>query len=187
MTRIAVIGAGNIGGTLGRAWERARHDVTYAASTPKPPDILAVSDALNGAEVAVLAVPGPAVDPLLDEHAADLTGKVVIDATNRIGGDPLDSTDAIVSRAPGARVARAFNTLGWERLADPGEAAMFWCGPDGEDGTLVERLIADVGLRPVRVGGLDAVEVVNGVGRLWLTLVFEQGWPRTTALQLDGA
>jgi predicted dinucleotide-binding enzyme len=186
MTRIAVIGAGNIGGTLGRAWERAGHRVAYAASTPKPPEIVAVGEALDNAEVAVLALPGTAVDALLSEHADALAGKLVIDATNRMGEERLDNTEAL-ARVDGARVARAFNTIGWERLAEPGDATMFWCGPDGEDGALVEQLITAVGLRAVRVGGLDAVEVVNGVGRLWLTLVFQEGWPRTTAFKLVGA
>jgi predicted dinucleotide-binding enzyme len=114
MTRIAVIGAGNIGGTLGRAWERAGHRIAYAAGTPKPPETVAVADALEGAEVAVFAVPGTAVDALIDEHADALAGKLVIDATNRMGQERLDNTEAL-ARVPGARVARAFNTIGWER------------------------------------------------------------------------
>jgi hypothetical protein len=48
----------------------------------------------------------------------------------------------------------------------------------------VEQLIADVGLRPVRVGDIDAIDVVDGAGRLWLTLVFRQGYPRRLALRL---
>jgi hypothetical protein len=39
-------------------------------------------------------------------------------------------------------------------------------------------------LRPVRVGGIDAIDVVDGVGRLWLTLVFRQGYPRRLAFRL---
>jgi predicted dinucleotide-binding enzyme len=50
----------------------------------------------------------------------------------------------------------------------------------------IESLIADVGLRPIRVGDIDAIEVVDGVGRLWLTLVFRQGYPRRLGFQLLG-
>ena len=60
-------------------------------------------------------------------------------------------------------------------------AELFWCGPDDQD---VEQLIADVGLRPVRVGGIEAIDVVDGVGRLWLTLVFREGHPRRLAFRL---
>ena len=45
-------------------------------------------------------------------------------------------------------------------------------------------LIADVGLRPVRVGDIDAIDVVDGVGRLWLTLVFRGGHPRRLAFRM---
>jgi len=48
----------------------------------------------------------------------------------------------------------------------------------------VEQLVADVGLRPIRVGDIDAIDVVDGVGRLWLTLVFRQGRPRRVAFRL---
>ena len=51
------------------------------------------------------------------------------------------------------------------------QADLFFCGPDGEPRSTVERLIADVGLRPVWVGGPEEVEVVDGLLRLWFTLV----------------
>ena len=109
----------------------------------------------------------------------------MIDATNDVGGERLNHADAYAESAPGARFVRAFNTLGFEMFADPsigGEVAdLFWCGPEDAG---VEQLIADVGLRPVRVGDIDAIDVVDGVARLWLTLVFRQGHPRRTALRL---
>ena len=109
----------------------------------------------------------------------------MIDATNDVGGERLHHAEAYAEHAPGARLVRAFNTLGFEMFADPsvgGEVAdLFWCGPDDAG---VERLIADVGLRPVRVGGIDAIDVVDGVGRLWITLVFREGRPRRLAFRM---
>jgi predicted dinucleotide-binding enzyme len=110
---------------------------------------------------------------------------VVIDATNDLGAERLHHADAYVTSAPGARFVRAFNTVGVELLANPsigGEVAdLFWCGPQDAG---VERLLADVGLRPVRVGDIDAIDVVDGVARLWVTLVMGQGHPRRLALRL---
>jgi predicted dinucleotide-binding enzyme len=184
MASIAVIGSGNIGGTIGAAWRRAGHDVTFASRSPEPPETVAVPDAIAGAEVVLLAVPGGAVPDLLGEHGAALDGRVVIDATNDIGGERLHHAEAY-ERAPGARFVRAFNTLGFELFANPtigGDVAdLFWCGPDDAG---VEPLIADVGLRPVRVGDIDAIDVVDGAGRLWLTLVFRQGHPRRLAFRM---
>jgi predicted dinucleotide-binding enzyme len=185
MTRIAVIGSGNIGATIGEAWRRAGHEVTFASRSPEPPRTVAIADAMAGAEVVLLAVPGPTVPALLAEHGAALDGRIVIDATNDVGGERLHHGEAYAEHAPGARFARAFNTLGYELFADPsigGEVAdLFWCGPEDAG---VEQLIADVGLRPVRVGGIDAIDVVDGACRLWLTLVFRQGHPRRLAFRM---
>ena len=184
MTRIAVIGSGNIGGTIGAQWRKAGHDVTFTSRSPTPPETLAIPDAIANADVVLLAVPGGAVPHLLAEHGAALDGRVVIDATNDVGGERLHHAEAY-EHAPGARFARAFNTLGFEMFAEPevgGEVAdLFWCGPEDAG---VEQLIADVGLRPVRVGDADAIDVVDGVARLWLTLVFRQGHPRRTAFRM---
>jgi predicted dinucleotide-binding enzyme len=185
MTRIGVIGSGNIGETIGEAWRRAGHEVVYASRSPEPPRTVAIADAIAGADVVLLALPGGAVPQLLDEHGAALDGRVVIDASNDIGGERLHHAETYGESAPGVRFVRAFNTLGYEMFADPtvgGEVAdLFWCGPEDAG---VEQLIADVGLRPVRVGDIDAIDVVDGVGRLWLTLVFRQGYPRRLALRL---
>ena len=185
MAGIAVIGSGNIGATIGAAWRRAGHDVTFASRSPEPPRTVAIPEAIAGAEVVLLAMPGAAVPQVLADHGAALDGRVVIDATNDMGGERLHHADAYAERAPGARFARAFNTLGFEMFDNPsigGEVAdLFWCGPEDAG---VEQLIADVGLRPVRVGDIDAVDVVDGAGRLWLTLVFRQGYPRRLAFRM---
>jgi predicted dinucleotide-binding enzyme len=185
MSRIGVIGSGNIGATVGAAWRRAGHEVVFASRSPDPPRTVPIADAIAGAEVVLLALPGAAVPPLLVEHGAALDGRVVIDATNDMSGERLHHADAYREAAPGARLVRAFNTVGFEVFADPslgGETAdLFWCGPEDAG---VEQLIADVGLRPIRVGGIDAIDVVDGVGRLWLTLVFREGRPRRLAFRL---
>ena len=184
MTRIAVVGGGNIGGTIGAAWERAGHDVAYGSRTPEPPRTVAIADALAGAEIVLLAVPGGAVPGVVAEYASALDGCVVIDATNDIGADSLHHPEAY-ALVPGARFVRAFNSVGYETFASPtfgGDTAdLFWCGPDDAG---IDGLIADVGLRPVRVGGIDAAGVVDGVGRLWLTLVFREGHPRRLAFRM---
>jgi 8-hydroxy-5-deazaflavin:NADPH oxidoreductase len=185
MTRIGVIGSGNIGETIGEAWRRAGHDVVYASRSPQPPRTVALPDAIADSDVVLLSTPGAAVPQLLAEHGPALDGRVVIDATNDISAERLHHADTYGHAAPGARFVRAFNTLGFEMFAEPsvgGEVAdLFWCGPDDAG---VEQLIADVGLRPVRVGGIEAIDVVDGVARLWLTLVFRQGHPRRLAFRL---
>lgn len=198
--RVAVLGAGKVGGTLGRKWAAAGHRVTFGVRDLQDPRLAGLTaggdvavagpaDAIADAEVVVLAVPGPAVDDLLAAHGAALDGRIVVDATNHIGAAVLSAVAALTVRAPGAAVFRAFNTLGWENFAEPRfadvQADLFYCGSD-EAGprAAVERLIADVGLRPVRVGGLDQVDVLDGVLRLWFALAVGQGMGRHLAFKV---
>ncbi len=185
MASIAVIGSGSIGSTIGEAWRRAGHRVTYGSRSPEPPESVAIDEAIASAEVVLLAIPGSAVPGLLAEHGVALAGRLVIDATNDVRAERWHHADAYATSAPAARFARAFNTVGYELFADPtvgGEPAdLFWCGPE-EAG--VAELISDVGLRPRRVGDLDAIDIVDGVAHLWITLVFQQGYPRRLAFRL---
>jgi len=199
--RIAVLGAGNIGGTLGRKWVAAGHHVAFGVTDPGSPRAQAlaaevgeaatiggVAEALDGAEVAVLAVPGGAVDELIRTHAVRLDGKAVVDASNRMGGGAMNSVAALSAAAPAAHVYRAFNSLGWENFADPVfngvQADLFYAGPDGGSRETVERLIADIGLRPVYVGGPDQAGVVDAVTSLWFALALGQRRGRRLAFKM---
>ncbi len=177
--RIATIGTGNIGGTLGRRWSDAGHEVRLGAREPdRDAGESSVADAVDGSEVVLIAVPGGAVDDVLREHGARLGGRLVIDATNAVGSERMSHVAEIAAAAPTATVARAFNTVGWEVFADPGfegvAADLFWCGPD-DSADRLETLVRDVGMNPVRVGDLDRVDAVDGVARLWFALVFGGG------------
>jgi 8-hydroxy-5-deazaflavin:NADPH oxidoreductase len=193
---IGVIGAGNIGGTLASKLGRAGHDVTVGVRSPEGREVAAarcasVEDAVVGADALILALPGGSVEPFLAERGAGLDGVVVIDAANSIGGGgPAHHAAAFAEHAPGALMVRAFNTLGWENFADPTyddeRADMFWCGPAGQATEVAERIIGDVGLRPVRVGGPDAIDAVDGVLRLWFALMTERGGNRRLGFRALG-
>ena len=183
--RVAVIGSGKIGGTLGRRWSRAGHDVVFGVRDAEDPRVAAVledapsatassvADAGGGADVVVFAIPGAALADVL-AGIRPLAHTVIIDATNNTLGGPMNGTGAIRAAAPTAQVFRAFNSLGWENFADPAfgnvAADLFYCGPAGDADGMVAQLIVDVGLRPMHVGDLDQVDVVDSVTRLWFAL-----------------
>jgi hypothetical protein len=184
--KIAVIGAGNIGRTLGGKWETAGHKVVYGVRSPGSPGTAAVADAVDGAEVVLLAVPGAAAKDVLASLGAALAGKVVIDATNDIqGAGKLHALDEL---ADGAHPVRAFNTLGWENFADPlfdgVTADLFYAAEEGHAKDVAERLIADIGLEPVWLGGIDAFDVVDSLTRLWFLLAFQRKLGRRLAFKL---
>jgi predicted dinucleotide-binding enzyme len=187
--KIAVIGKGNIGGTLGSKWRAAGHDVTYGARDgsdegPGGAPVRSIGDALEDAGVVLLAIPGQAVPDLVDAHGAAFAGKVVIDAVNRIGAPELDSRALIAAAAPSARYVRAFNSLGWENFADPLPGTSMFFAADPEARAAAEELIGAVGLDPAFVGDATATATVDALLPLWFALVRENGGNRMVALRL---
>jgi len=184
--RIAVVGAGNIGRTLGERWSAAGHEVVYGVRRPGEPGTATVEDAVADAEVVVLAVPGAAAKEVVASLGRELEGKVIVDATNDVqGSGKLHALDEL---ADGAQPVRAFNTLGWENFADPAfgdvTADLLYAAEEGVAKDTAETLIRDVGLEPVWVGGIDAFDVVDSVTRLWFTLALQRGLGRRLAFKV---
>ncbi len=199
-TKIAVLGAGNIGGTLGRKWAGAGNSVTFGVSDPNGQHAQAlradlgnqvaigtIAEALPDAEVVVFAIPGAMMAETIAANAPALADKLVIDAANRMGEQTANSLEDFRRHAPSARYVRAFNTLGWENFADPlfdGVAAdLIYAGPEA-DRELVERLIAEIGLHPVWLGDADQASAVDSLLRVWFTLAIQRGLGRHLAFKV---
>jgi predicted dinucleotide-binding enzyme len=186
--KIALIGTGFIGTTLGSSLADAGHEVVYGSrhpgeSAPGGGTVASIGEVLADPDVVILALPGAAVAELTAAHGDALAGKLVIDATNRMGARVAN---ARASLPPTVRYARAFNTLGGENMADPvfgGERAdMFFSAPSG-DREAVETVIAGVGLRPIYVGE-DEEAIIDALFQLWIALAMRQGRGRRLALRL---
>jgi predicted dinucleotide-binding enzyme len=188
--QIALIGTGKIGGTLGQRFQQAGHEVVYGSRNPSPDGgpggapVVAVGAAIAGAEVVVFAIPGPAVAAVAAEHGAALGGKVVVDATNRVGQAVVNNRAEIVAAAPDAKYVRAFNTLGWENFAEPLADADLFFAADPEARATAEILITAVGLRPQYLGGADATVTVDALLPFWFALVKQHGGNRKVALRV---
>jgi predicted dinucleotide-binding enzyme len=200
--KIAVLGTGNIGGTLGKKWIQAGHTVKFGVRDMNSPHVQSlrntlqgnysfgsIEEAINFGEVVLFAVPGSTADAIITEFAQALNGKSIIDATNNMGAPEISRAKTFAAQVPQAKYFRAFNSYGWENFAKPvfGElqADLFYCGDEDASATnAVEGLISDVGLRPVRVGGLDQVPVVDSVVRLWFALAIGQKMGRHTTFKV---
>ena len=187
--RIAVIGKGNIGGSLGTKWRAAGHDVVYGARDgsgegPGGAPVRGIGDALKDVDVVVLAVPGQVVADVVTGHGAALAGKTVIDAVNRIGAPEFDSRAIIAQAAPRARYVRAFNSLGWENFADPMPGTNMFFAADPDARATAEELIRAVGLEPAFLGDANATTTVDGLLPLWFALVQQNGGNRRVALRI---
>jgi len=198
--RLGIVGAGNIGGTLGRKWALAKHEVVFGVRDPQKESLVQLvqqmdgdvrighsGDALAAGDVIVFAVPGAAVTTIVDANAELLAGKIIIDASNNMRGASRHALDHLRNKVPTARLYRAFNTLGWENLSEPDfdgvRADLFYCG-DEEERATVERLISDVGLDPVCLGGTDQVGLVEGMTDMWFTLALRRKLGRRIAFKV---
>lgn len=199
--KIAILGSGNIGSTLGKKWATAGHTVTFGIRNVDDPKyqqlletmsgnaaIAATPEAVESAEAIVFAIPGTAVEETIAGLGETLDGKIIIDATNKVRQAELNSLAAISAKAPNAKLFRAFNSLGWENFDNPQlegtQVDLFYCGDAGEAQKTVHQLISDIGLRPIYVGNQDQVKVIDTLTSLWFALAFEQGYGRRLAFKL---
>jgi predicted dinucleotide-binding enzyme len=188
--RIAVIGTGFIGGILGRALAGSGHEVVFGSlsGTSKVAEgtaarVAKIDEALTGAEVVILAVPGSAVAEVGSVHSEGLAGKLVIDPTNNLANPVVNGRASLPTSV---RYARAFNTVGGENMADPafdGQVAdMFFSAPESDRST-VEEVIEGVGLHPVYVGE-DQELLLDALFQLWIALAITQGRGRRLAFKV---
>jgi len=187
--KIAVIGTGNIGGSIGSKWLKAGYEVVFGSRSPSSAGpggapVLAVGDALEGADVVLLAVPGLAVPDVIGAHRAALAGKTVIDAVNRIGQREFNCRSLLADAVPDARYVRAFNTLGWENFADPVPGTSLFFAADPAARAVAEELISAVGLEPVFLGDAGAAGTVDSLVSVWFALVQQHGGNRRIALRV---
>ncbi len=202
---IAIIGAGNLGSALGKAWAKAGHRIIFGVRNPgvgktQPPiaeigtaaSSLLIPDAVRSADVVVLATPFNAVTEVV-VAMGDVTNKIIIDCTNPLSlnaegslslslGSSTSGAEEIARLASGARVAKAFNTYGWENFLDSsypgyGEAkpVLFHCSDDDEAKEVVEKLARDLGFEPVDTGGLGMARSLEPLALLWIRLAVRRG------------
>jgi predicted dinucleotide-binding enzyme len=180
---VAIIGTGNIGGTLAAEFAAGGQDFLLAgrdleavrkiaADLGEHAVAVSVDEAVERAGVLVLAVWLDAFEQLIAEYGERLAGKVIIDPSNPVGPDGAggyrkmipeqeSSGQILAGRLPaGARLVKAFGTLSAPTLAaaarrEPDRAVLFYAADDEAAGDLAADLIRTAGYEPVRVGGLD--------------------------------
>ncbi len=204
---ICIIGAGNIGGNLGKIWAARGHSITYGVRNPLAPKSQTmvaetghgataelIKPAAEKAEVIVLATPWDAVGEVIFQ-LIDIRGKILIDCTNPIRPNPdwplsqgSSAAEEIAKRLPGFSVVKAFNSLGAGNLHDVTfgmeHADAFICGDDERAKEIVARLATEIGFQAVDAGGLRSAEMLESLAKLWITLAYQQGIGPNIAFKL---
>jgi 8-hydroxy-5-deazaflavin:NADPH oxidoreductase len=189
---VTIIGTGNMGRGIATRALAGGHDVTLLGTEPGKAQALAgelsgnvragaVGDELQ-AEVVVLAIPYTAIDDVLGRYQGQLDGTVVVDITNPVDfasftpvSVPAGSAaQEVAQKAPGAKVAKAFNTTFAGTLVEgkvAGQPLDVLIASDDEDAKrAVSQLAEDGGLRAIDAGPLARAHELEALGYLHMAL-----------------
>jgi predicted dinucleotide-binding enzyme len=184
-----IIGVGNLGSAVARHLVAGGESVVLAAKDEAHTQTLAnelgplarpasVADAIDAADVVVLALWLDALRDVLPQQSQRLDGKIVVDPSNPIGfdengqmirtlPDAESSSSVIRSLLPaGAQYVKAFGSLGATQLAETANqeprVVLFYATDDDGAEAAAKRLIHTAGFEPLDVGGLAAVGRMEG-------------------------
>lgn len=168
--KIGIIGKGNVGGALSRALKRAGNEVK---STGR--DRTAIHEAVEWADVIVLAVPYGALGELVKDVGTMMDGKIVVDTTNALTpkmelalGFTTSGAEELQKQLPKARVVKAFNSIFAQhmetgRLGDRSLTA-FVAADDEEAKKVVLELARGIGFDAVDSGPLKNARLLEPLG-----------------------
>ncbi len=198
---IAIIGTGNVGGALATNWSKKGHTIYLGVQDVhkfKGKDLLlnentfvySIKDAVEKSEVVLIATPPTAIFEII-EQLGDVTGKVIIDATNSVMKNPEPYKTAyhcLVDRSK-AEIVKCFNTTGFENMLNPvynGEAIdMFMAGDSEKAKSVARQLALDNGFGTcIDFGKSDKVELLEKFALSWINLAILQGHGRNMAFKV---
>jgi predicted dinucleotide-binding enzyme len=204
--RIAIIGAGSVGGTLGKAWLKRGYDVRWGIRNPADPKYAGLprdrikppAEAVEAADVVVIATPWSGTEVAVKSLASSLASKIVIDCTNplSIGPDGLQlvlgfdtsAAEQIARWVPGAFVFKTLNTTGSDNMANaaryPVRPLMLVAGDNEDKKPVVMDLVRTLGFDPVDAGPLKNARLLEPFAMVWIDQAIKRGRGRDFAFAL---
>jgi predicted dinucleotide-binding enzyme len=193
---VGILGSATVGQTLAAGFLQYGYGVMLGTRDPQKPEVQKWLSSTPGAkagtfeetarfgELIVLATAGHAAENALElAGAANLAGKVILDATNPISGAPVNGVlpfftgpndslgERIQAKFPQSRVVKAFNSVGAGRMVNPkyeqGPPTMFLCGDDAGAKAEATEIIRQFGWEPFDCGGITAARAIEPLCILW--------------------
>jgi 8-hydroxy-5-deazaflavin:NADPH oxidoreductase len=209
--KLAIIGAGNVGGALGTAWvQKAGHEIFFGVRNPQSDKVQALLRLLGAkahagtaaqaaafADIIVLATPWNGAEAAI-RSMGDLSRKIILDATNPLAmgpdglgleiGHDISAGEKVQGWAKGASVFKTLNTTGFGNMADPVfhgvKSVMFVAGDDAAAKPKVIALIAALGFEVIDAGPLRNARLLEAHAMLWIELALKRGLGRDFAFAI---
>lgn len=202
--KIAIIGSGNVGGTLAQKFIQAGHTVLIGAKFPLSEKSLALApkigedrfttleSAVQQSDVLVLATPATATVEVV-KSLGNTTGKIIIDTMNIVMGRGPEgfsnTTNAILAHTQTQDVVKCFNTTGFNNMENPNYQDLtldvFVAGNSEKGKAVAKTLALDVGFATCYdIGGNDKFELMEQFAFFWINLAMFQGVGREIGFKL---
>lgn len=180
---IGILGSGKVGGAIGKGLAKRGHSVTFASRDPAGAKQALLSEAPNaqvaglqetvaGSDLLVIAIPWNVL-PEAFQGLNGLEGKILLDATNRFGNFERSAGEDLAALVPGAKVVKAFNTIGFDHMDGPQFAqkpSMLVAGDDLGAKRQVMQLSEELGFEAVDAGPLSSAAALEALARAWVGL-----------------
>jgi 8-hydroxy-5-deazaflavin:NADPH oxidoreductase len=195
--KIGIVGSGNMGGSLGKLWAKAGHQVIFsysrdddkirrlAASAGETACFGLPAEAVAQSEVILLSVGFALLEDVM-HTIGSLDGKVVITCVSGLRPDFTGQTiglatelkisvaETIQQLAPNAKVVEAFNITFAEVIASESRQfgsdrpTIFYCGDDLEAKKIVAGLVEECGYEAVDSGTLTVARSLETLASAWV-------------------
>ena len=199
--KIAIVGTGNVGTSLGSALIDKRYEIVYGSrnpdstSVPNGARVKSQADAVAESDVVIMAIPHGAVKDTVEAIGAErFAGKTVIDVTNvydenmRWVSGPKSAAEELAEMIPDARVVKAFNTVFAKEMRTGSlngeKLTLLVAGDDAEAKNNAKNIGESIGFEVVDAGQLSNAKYLEALGVLNMELAFNQKISSEVAFKL---
>lgn len=199
--KIAILGAGNVGGTLGKRFAEIGYEIFYGVRNPANYEnkglngkVGTIAESAKEAEIILLSVPYNAVSETI-KSCGDISGKIIIDATNPLGmtekglgltlGFETSGGEKVQEIASEADVVKCFNQVGANILGNPNNSMMFVCGNNLKANETVKDLAVEIGFEAINIGDLSKARLLEPLAALWIHLAFTSELKRNFTFEIQ--